>query len=83
MSKRLKRVYLAAATALAAITLIGFFTGFYIVPLFTLLQQRAPKTSKGDSIATSNFINVVGAIVASLVVLTADVGARWTGVISP
>jgi MFS family permease len=44
---------------------VGFFTGFYIVPLFTLLQHRAPKTSKGDSIATSNFINVTGAIAAS------------------
>jgi MFS family permease len=45
---------------------IGFFTGFYIVPLFTLLQHRAPKASKGDVIATSNFINVTGAIAASL-----------------
>ncbi len=44
---------------------VGFFTGFYIVPLFTLLQHRAPKTSKGDAIATSNFINVTGAIAAS------------------
>ena len=50
----------------ACIVLIGFFTGFYIVPLFTLLQYRAPKTSKGDMIATSNFINVTGAITASL-----------------
>ncbi|HEY7314401.1 MAG TPA: MFS transporter [Gemmataceae bacterium] len=48
------------------ITLLGFFTGFYIVPLFTLLQHRAPKTSKGDAIATSNFINVTGAIVSSV-----------------
>ncbi len=48
------------------ITMIGFFTGFYIVPLFTLLQHRAPKTSKGDAIATSNFINVTGAIIASV-----------------
>ena len=62
------------------ITLIGFFTGFYIVPLFTLLQYRAPKASKGDAIATSNFINVTGAIVASLVVFGADLGARITGV---
>ncbi len=46
---------------------MGFFTGFYIVPLFTLLQHRAPKVSKGDSIATSNVINVTGAILASLV----------------
>jgi MFS family permease len=51
---------------IACIILIGFFTGFYIVPLFTLLQHRAPKTSKGDSIATSNFINVTGAIIASV-----------------
>jgi MFS family permease len=58
------------------ITLIGFFTGFYIVPLFTLLQQRAPKMSKGDLIATSNFINVTGAIAASLVVLMADFSAQ-------
>lgn len=47
------------------IILIGFSTGFYLVPLFTLLQHRAPKTSKGDMIATSNFINVTGAIAAS------------------
>src|SRR5262249_9777775 len=45
---------------------IGFFSGFYIVPLYTLLQHRAPKTSKGDLVATSNFINVTGAITASV-----------------
>src|SRR5215831_6625367 len=64
---------LAAAAAIfwtgglvAMLILIGFFSGFYIVPLYTLLQHRAPKTSKGDLIATSNFINVTGAIAASL-----------------
>ena len=45
---------------------MGFFTGFYIVPMFTLLQHRAPKEKKGDMIATSNFINVIGAIMASV-----------------
>ena len=45
---------------------VGVFTGFYIVPLFTLLQHRAPRTSKGEMIATSNFVNVVGAITSSL-----------------
>ena len=45
---------------------IGFFTGFYIVPLYTLLQHRAPKASKGDMIATSNCVNTVGAIAATL-----------------
>jgi hypothetical protein len=46
--------------------IIGFFSGFYMVPLYTLLQHRAPKQSKGELIATSNFINVTGAIAASL-----------------
>ncbi|HTU93963.1 MAG TPA: MFS transporter [Gemmataceae bacterium] len=64
------------------ITLIGFFTGFYIVPLFTLLQHRAPKTSKGDAIATSNLINVTGAIVAS-VLFFLSVGAAHLSGITP
>lgn len=51
----------------ACIIVIGFFTGFYLVPLYTLLQHRAPKKSKGDSVAVSNFVNVTGAILASLV----------------
>jgi MFS family permease len=59
---------------------IGFFTGFYIVPLFTLLQHRAPKTSKGDSIATSNFINVVGAMAASLLFFLLVFAAEHLGV---
>jgi MFS family permease len=64
---------------IGCIIVLGFFTGFYIVPLFTLLQHRAPKTSKGDSIATSNFINVTGAMLASLVFFGMDWSARRTG----
>ncbi len=62
------------------ITLIGFFTGFYIVPLFTLLQHRAAKTSKGDAIATSNFINVTGAIIASVLFYLLVSAAHVTGI---
>jgi len=62
------------------ITLIGFFTGFYIVPLFTLLQHRAPKTSKGDAIATSNFINVTGAIISSMMFFLLVGSAHVTGI---
>lgn len=50
----------------ACIIALGFCVGFYFVPLYALLQHRAPKSSKGDVIATSNFINVTGAIVASV-----------------
>jgi MFS family permease len=58
---------------------IGFFTGFYIVPLFTLLQHRAPPACKGDLLASSNFINVTGAIAASLLFKFLVLGAQWTG----
>jgi MFS family permease len=68
---------------ITCIILIGFFTGFYLVPLFTLLQHRAPKTSKGDSIATSNFINVTGAIVAAVVFFGMTGAARLTGLAQP
>jgi len=51
---------------IACIVILGFCVGFYFVPLYALLQHRAPKASKGDLIATSNFINVNGAIVSSL-----------------
>ncbi|MCI0685297.1 MAG: MFS transporter [Gemmataceae bacterium] len=63
----LSAVAMDHTTALVvALVIIGFFSGFYMVPLYTLLQHRAPKQKKGDLIATSNFINVTGAIAASL-----------------
>jgi MFS family permease len=65
---------------IVALIVIGFFSGFYIVPLYTLLQHRAPKTSKGDLIATSNFINVTGAIMASLLFFLLVYVAQATGI---
>ena len=59
---------------------VGVFTGFYIVPLFTLLQYKAPKTSKGEMIATSNFVNVVGAITATLLFRGVVFVAHVTGI---
>ena len=63
--------------------LTGFFSGFYIVPLYSLLQHRAPKTSKGDLIATSNFINVTGAIAASVLFFFLVLGAKLVGLSRP
>lgn len=65
---------------IAALVGIGFFSGFYMVPLYTLLQHRAPKTTKGDLIATSNFINVTGAIAASILFFLLVQAGRATGV---
>jgi acyl-[acyl-carrier-protein]-phospholipid O-acyltransferase/long-chain-fatty-acid--[acyl-carrier-protein] ligase len=46
------------------LVLAGVAASFYIVPLYTLLQHRAPKDSKGSLVATSNFINVAGGLLA-------------------
>jgi MFS family permease len=65
------------------IVLIGFTTGFYLVPLFTLLQYRAPKANKGDMIATSNFIDISGAIGASILFFLIVFGAKKFGYVQP
>jgi MFS family permease len=46
---------------------VGVAAGLYIVPLYTLLQHRAPKESKGSLVAMSNFLNVSGGLVAIVV----------------
>ena len=46
------------------LVLIGIAASLYIVPLYTLLQHRAPKDSKGNLVATSNFVNVAGGLIA-------------------
>lgn len=52
---------------LAALGLVGLAGGFYLVPLYTLLQHSAPKESKGSTIAVNNLLGVIGALSASLV----------------
>lgn len=61
------------------IAFIGFFTGFYLVPLYSMLQHRAPKQSKGDAVATSNFLNIAGAIAASVIFYTLTQTAYRSG----
>jgi acyl-[acyl-carrier-protein]-phospholipid O-acyltransferase/long-chain-fatty-acid--[acyl-carrier-protein] ligase len=51
-------------TTVVCLILVGVAAGFFIVPLYTLLQHRAPKDSKGNLVATSNFINVAGGLLA-------------------
>src|SRR5262245_4185288 len=70
------------AGVITCIIVIGFFTGFYLVPMFTQLQHRAPKEMKGEVIATSNFFNVIGAMAASLLFF-ALVGLAHTFRVAP
>ena len=48
----------------ATLVAVGIGAGLYIVPLYTLLQHRAPKESKGNLVALSNFLNVTGGLIA-------------------
>jgi MFS family permease len=67
-------------TLIGCIILIGFFTGFYLVPLFTQQQHRAPKKEKGQVVATFNFTNVIGAITASVLFFALVKLAHFSGV---
>ena len=51
--------------AIAALTLLGFSSGLFIVPLNAFLQQRSGDDEKGRLIATNNFLNMVGILLAS------------------
>jgi acyl-[acyl-carrier-protein]-phospholipid O-acyltransferase / long-chain-fatty-acid--[acyl-carrier-protein] ligase len=44
---------------------IGFSGGLFFVPLNAFLQQRAERQEKGRMLATNNFVNMVGIILAS------------------
>src|SRR5205807_1674222 len=59
-----KAVRPSPGTFVASLFGIGCGAGFYLVPLYTLLQHRAPKESKGNVVAASNFLNVVVGIVS-------------------
>ena len=54
------------------IALIGLFGGFYIVPLYALIQQRCPSERLSRAIACNNILNalfMVGSAVAALLLL--------------
>jgi len=46
-------------------TMVGYFAGLFAVPLNALLQQRAESQEKGRLIATNNFLNMAGVLLAS------------------
>jgi acyl-[acyl-carrier-protein]-phospholipid O-acyltransferase/long-chain-fatty-acid--[acyl-carrier-protein] ligase len=49
----------------AAMIMLGFCGGLFIVPLNALLQQKSGAEEKGRVIATNNFVNTVGILLAS------------------
>lgn len=53
--------------AAAALMMLGFSGGLFIVPLNALLQQKSGSEEKGRLIATNNFVNTGGILLASAV----------------
>lgn len=47
------------------LALIGLFGGFYIVPLFALIQQRAPREKLSRVIAANNILNALFIVIAA------------------
>jgi acyl-[acyl-carrier-protein]-phospholipid O-acyltransferase / long-chain-fatty-acid--[acyl-carrier-protein] ligase len=47
------------------LSLLGFFGGFFIVPIAALLQHRPNKESKGGVLAAANLLSFVGIFAAS------------------
>lgn len=60
-----KQHLLGYSGSLAALLLLGLFTGLFAVPLNVFLQSRPPDGLKGRTIATQNLLNWVGIFVAS------------------
>lgn len=59
--------------------LTGFFGGMFIVPLNTFLQEEAHAEEKGRILATNNFINMVGVILASGFLYLLHDRLHWSG----
>ncbi len=51
--------------AVAMLALLGASSGLFIVPLNAYMQQRAEAREKGRIIATNNFFNTIGLLLAS------------------
>lgn len=45
--------------------LIGFFGGFFAIPIDSYIQVASPRGDRGQNVATSNFLSFIGVIIAS------------------
>lgn len=75
-------IFFAGGVTRAAIDFFGisFFSGFFTVPLYSLLQERSDKESRSRTIAANNILNAIFMVVASLLaVLLFKLGADLSG----
>ncbi len=75
-------IVLAAAHSYAAVlcwlVAIGFSGGLFFVPLNAFLQERSGAREKGRLLATNNFVNMLGILLASAVLWLLHDRLRWS-----
>ncbi len=69
--------------------LMGIFAGWYIVPLYVLIQTRSPESQRARMMGTTNMLNALFMVVASLLAMTMLTHGfaipelfLWTGVLN-
>src|SRR5207342_721088 len=60
------------------LTLIGVFGGFFLVPLFALVQSRTPKSELSRVIAGNNILNAAFIVSAAVFGIAAQKFLHWT-----
>jgi acyl-[acyl-carrier-protein]-phospholipid O-acyltransferase / long-chain-fatty-acid--[acyl-carrier-protein] ligase len=63
--------------ALVWLAAVGFSGGLFVVPLNAYLQEHAGAEEKGRVLATNNFLNMVGVVLASGVLWTLHDKLHW------
>jgi len=63
---------------LADLTMIGVFGGFFLVPLFALVQSRTPRAELSRVIAGNNILNAAFIVAAAVCGIVAGSVLRWS-----
>jgi acyl-[acyl-carrier-protein]-phospholipid O-acyltransferase / long-chain-fatty-acid--[acyl-carrier-protein] ligase len=66
------------ASSILWLAAAGFAGGLFIVPLNAFLQERAEPEEKGRLLATNNFLNMIGVVLASGALYLFHDLLRWT-----
>jgi 1-acyl-sn-glycerol-3-phosphate acyltransferase len=59
----------AAITVIACLFGLGLFGGFYIVPLYALIQSRTPEHQRARVIAANNILNALLMVLSALIAI--------------
>jgi len=64
---------------LGTVTALGFFGGFFIVPISAILQHRPAREEKGAMLAAANLLSSAGLFIAAGMYFLVAAGVRWRG----